>query len=113
MEYTIGGDAHVAIVAPAGEIDVAVAPRLQAVLKGLLDEGRTRVVVDMSGITFIDSAGLGILVNAYKVARAQGGGIKFAAAVPEVRRLFQITRTDKYLEFYDGLDAARQSFDGA
>jgi anti-anti-sigma factor len=72
MEYTVGGDAHVAVVAPAGEIDVAVAPRLQAVLKGLLDEGRTRVVIDMSGITFIDSAGLGILVNAYKLARARG-----------------------------------------
>ena len=57
--------------------------------------------------------GLGILVNAYKLARARGGDIKFAAAVPEVRRLFQITRTDKYLEFHDGLDAARQAFDGA
>jgi anti-sigma B factor antagonist len=111
MECTVGGDGHVAVVQPAGDLDLATAPRLQRVLRELLDEGRTRILMDMGGVTFVDSSGLGILVGAYKAARARGGDVKFANASREVRKLFQITRTDRYLAFYARVEDARTAFD--
>ncbi len=113
MECKVDRNGNITRVQPVGEIDLAVAPELRLLLQGLLEKGQTRLVMDLRAVTFIDSSGLGILVNAYKLAKQLGGNLKFANASPEVRKLFQITRTDKYLEFYDSAETAEMAFDAA
>jgi anti-sigma B factor antagonist len=56
-------DTDAAIVAPEGELDLATAPLLDAELRRLRDEGTRRLVVDLRGLTFIDSSGVHLLLR--------------------------------------------------
>ena len=78
----------------AGEIDVATAPRLRDRLVQLVTEGPPQLVVDLSGVTFIDSMGLGALVSGLKRARAHDGDLRLAGATDHVAKVLAITRLD-------------------
>ncbi len=75
-----------------GEIDVATVPELDRVLRTLI-EGHTgtTVRVDMAGVTFIDSSGLGVLVSALKRAREDQGTIVVDHIDGAPRKVFEIT----------------------
>ena len=79
------------VVIVTGEIDVATSPVLRQALADLVDlEGR--ITVDLSGTTFIDSSGLGVLVGALKRAREHGNEDLVLRGLQEpVRRVFEIT----------------------
>ncbi len=67
------------MVAARGEVDVATAPALRAAVDEALDRGPADVVVDLPGVTFIDSTGLGVLIGARRRCldagrRVPGGG---------------------------------------
>ncbi len=79
----------------AGEVDVATAPRLRDRLVQLVTEGPPQVVVDLSGVTFIDSMGLGALVSGLKRARAHDGDLRLAGASDHVAKVLSITRLDQ------------------
>ena len=79
----------------AGEIDVATAPRLRDRLVQLVTEGPPQLVVDLSGVTFIDSMGLGALISGLKRARAHDGDLRLAGASDHVARVLAITRLDQ------------------
>lgn len=102
------GDIHIAT--PVGELDVAVAPQLRELLKGMLESGATKVIIDMHAVTFIDSSCLGVLVNGHKLATANGARIKFAAPIEQVWKIFELTRVDKHLSFYPSLNEAISSY---
>lgn len=84
-----------ALVTVTGELDVAAAPRLRGLLTELLDTDPVRVVVDLSGLSFIDSTGLGVLVGAEKRARQRF--IEFVLHDPPapIWKVFQITGIDR------------------
>jgi anti-sigma B factor antagonist len=63
-DESVGESKHV--VSLSGEIDAHSAPRLGSRLFGLAEEGKTRVVVDLSEVTFMDSTGIGVLLNALR-----------------------------------------------
>ena len=102
-----------AIVAPAGEIDIATVSRLREQLFELAASGRP-LVADLDQVRFIDSAGLAVLVGAAKRAAAHGGSLHVVCARPKVRQLFRLTGLDRRLppartldEALDALMAAR------
>src|SRR5262245_55610515 len=64
------------VVTVAGEIDIATYRRLRAMLISAVDDGPGTVIVDMSGVEWIDSTGLGTLVGALKRARDKGGTVQ-------------------------------------
>ena len=74
-----------------GEVDVATAPALRDELYRLIERGANRVVVDLAGMDFIDSTGLGVFVGALKRARESGGGIELRGLKPPARKVFEIT----------------------
>ena len=88
----------------AGEIDVATAPRFRDRLVALITSGNPQVVVDLSGVDFIDSMGLGALVGGLKRARALDGDLRLAGANDHVAKVLGITRLDHAFVTADTLE---------
>jgi anti-sigma B factor antagonist len=83
------------VVEVTGEIDVASAPVLRDRVLALLNRGAPSLVVDLRGVTFIDSTGVGSLLRVYHRQTLLGGAIHFVAdqhAVLRVLDLMQLTR---------------------
>lgn len=91
----------VEIVALLDRVDAAAAPPLRESLKGIVDRGRTRLVLDLSGVTFMDSSGLSVLVTTLKTARAAGGDVVLLGLPPTVRSLIQLTRLHRVFLIFD------------
>jgi anti-sigma B factor antagonist len=79
------------VVSPQGEIDAMTAPQLGRRLLGLADEGKTGVVVDLSRVTFMDSTGIGVLLNALRALGSRKGRLVLVCPHERVLRPFQIT----------------------
>lgn len=82
----------------AGELDLRSAPHLRAAIVDVLGEApvatpRT-LVVDLSRLTYADSAGLSMLVAAYKRAASQGGSVRLRSPRPTLRRLLRVSGLD-------------------
>jgi len=101
-------DGGVVVCTVMGELDVASAPKLrQALVKAVADaDGPPRIVVDLAGVDFLDSTGLGVLLGGLKRTSAQGGALALARPEPQVRKVFEITRVNEILPLHDELDAA-------
>lgn len=73
-----------------GEVDVCAAPALRQELYSLADEGHERVVVECRGIDFINSTGLGVLVDTHERIRGQGGELVLRGLQPKARRVLDM-----------------------
>ena len=77
------GDGYT-IAALSGELGVACSPALREQLLGVLRPRASRLVIDLSGVTFCDASGLAVLVGAGRRARVLGGVLRLAAPAPVV-----------------------------
>ena len=80
-----------------GEIDVATAVAVRSALRASFDEGHRDVVVDLTGVSFIDAAGLGVLVGAQRRFARAGGRLRVEHPQRSVRRVLEITALDRVL----------------
>jgi anti-sigma B factor antagonist len=81
----------VALVVVEGELDIYTAPKLKDALGKAVDEGAERLIVDLSPMTFIDSTGLGVLVEALRRAQLHGALMDIVCSRPNVMRVFEVT----------------------
>jgi anti-sigma B factor antagonist len=98
------------VVAPTGALDMASATTMKRALQALLEAGRTKLVVDLSGITYIDSTGLGELVRSMKRARELGGDLRLCGLPDKVLRIFELTRLDQQVSVYPARENAVASW---
>lgn len=84
-----------AVVVVEGDLDAGSAPRLGVALHRLIDEGATSVTVDCSGLSFLDSHGLGVMVAASRRLTEAGGALHLREVGSQVRRLLLLTRLDQ------------------
>lgn len=82
-----------------GSLDVATAPVLDAQLRELHDAGFKRLIVDLSGLGFMDSTGLRLLLKWDADSRADGYSIEVVPGPPAVQRVFELTGTSDMLSF--------------
>ena len=82
-----------------GEIDAHTAPALADALAALTTE---RVVIDLSGVDFVDSSGLRVLIQAHQQADEAGRSLVLARPSTSVRRLLEISGLNDYLTIDDG-----------
>ena len=80
-----------------GEIDIATAPAIRRFLLAAISGGDVHLAVDMSGVTFIGAAGIGVLVAAANRTRVAGGSLSLLAPSPQVRRLLDVLHLDAIL----------------
>lgn len=94
------------VLAPEGKFNLVAAPQFTARISDLVAAGKTRLVVDLHGVDFIDSSGLGALIGGLKSARQQGGDLRIAAAGEQVRAVLKLTNLDRILAPYPTVDEA-------
>jgi anti-anti-sigma factor len=90
-------DNEVAILEVEGEIDAHTACELERALSELLAEGHSRLVLDASQMSFISSAGLRVIVYAYREASQRGGQLRLCELNAQVRRVFEMAALDDCL----------------
>ncbi|MEY2555195.1 MAG: anti-sigma factor antagonist [Verrucomicrobiota bacterium] len=78
-----------------GEIDLHVSPRVESSLASMIAKRPGHVVVDFSGVTFIDSSGLAVLIKAMQDVKEYGGKLTLAGINNDVRSIFEIARLDQ------------------
>ncbi len=83
---------------------------LRETIKGLLGQGKKKVLLNLARISFIDSTGVGTLVAAYTSARSQGGEVKLSSLTKKFRETLQVTRLLTVFEVFDDDQAALASF---
>ena len=99
VEEVVHGD--IVVFRLTGEIDVTSAPLMKQRLEQRVEAPRPRAVVNLDGLRYIDSAGLGVLVGALNAYAARGGKLVLAAPRPEVRHILRITRLIQHFEIHD------------
>jgi anti-anti-sigma factor len=99
-------DASSTVISVEGELHVSTAPEFSHALNDAIAGGRTSVVLDMTGVGFIDSTGLSVLLNALRRVTRRGGSLAIACANPTVLRLFEITRLDSTFDIEPDVESA-------
>ncbi|HEV2075402.1 MAG TPA: STAS domain-containing protein [Thermoleophilaceae bacterium] len=94
------------VIELGGEVDLYTAPEFKERLVQLIDEGKTRLVVDLGKATFIDSTTLGVLVGAVKRLRPTGGSLALVCTDPNIVKIFEITGLDRVFPIHESQDEA-------
>ena len=97
------------LIAPS-ELDARNAPAARDFLKRLVEGGASRLVIDLSQVSFIDSSALGALLTALKAARAAGGDVKLCGMTPAVQTIFELTRLFRVFDVFPSVEQAASSF---
>ncbi|MET0953175.1 MAG: STAS domain-containing protein [Aeromicrobium sp.] len=99
-----------AVVRCSGRLNMIAASGLKAHLDRTVDDGHRQVVVDLSGVAFIDSSGLGALIGGLKKARQSGGDLRLAGATEQVTEVLRLTNLDRVLRPYDSVENATSAW---
>jgi len=100
----------ISVVAPTGRLDVAGAPALKDAIEDLTKNGAPKVVIDMEGVSFVDSTGLGSVIAALKRIRNRQGELRLAAPNQQVRVVLELTTLDKVFPYFATLEEALAGF---
>jgi anti-sigma B factor antagonist len=105
MNTTSENDDHVEIVVVTGRLDAFAATDVRARLSGKIDAGNTRLILDLSAVEHIDSAGLAALVWALKQCRQANGDVRLVRpATDAANRVFGLTKFDLVFTMADSAD---------
>ncbi len=94
------------VVAVRGEVDIATAPKLRETLVELASQGAQKVVVDLEGVDFLDSTGLGVLIGGMKRLRGLDGDLTLVCTQPRILKVFEITGLNRAFTIHETVDAA-------
>jgi anti-sigma B factor antagonist len=101
---------RVAVVTVEGRIDSATAGEFEDALNELTKQGKNNIVLDLSEVDFISSAGLRVLVTARKAVKSAGGDIVFADSSDQVLETLEIAGLDVLYEQFPDRETAVGSF---
>jgi anti-anti-sigma factor len=96
----------ITIAGLAGELDLASATALREELLGLLRPGSSRLVLDLSRVSFADASGLAVLIGTGRRARLLGGFLRLAAVSRQVDRVLRLTGLHRHLPVFPTVRAA-------
>ncbi|GAB3907700.1 STAS domain-containing protein [Microbispora bryophytorum] len=111
LGVTVSHEATHTLVTLTGELDVISGERLSTVFGKLSEEGGTRLVVDASELTFCDSMGLRLLLEAHDRAVEAGGFMKLAGVRGVFRRILTVTGLHAAFPIYETLADALETLD--
>ena len=110
MEIQVRQEGEVQVVTCQGRIDAAVSGSVKERIQEVLKSGASRLVLDLAGVDFLDSSGLGALVSCLRRIKEKKGEIKLAGLRPEVVSIFEITRVSRLFHICDTVQEAVKTF---
>lgn len=94
------------VISANGRLDMVAAPRLKALVHSAVTDGMTPVIVDLAGVQFIDSTGLGALISGLRATRQAGSDLRIAGAGTQVLSVLAMTRIDRVIQPYPSVEDA-------
>ncbi|HEY5252507.1 MAG TPA: STAS domain-containing protein [Acidimicrobiales bacterium] len=79
------------VVKVFGEVDIETSPALEEQLRSVLDQGHPSLLVDLAGVTFLDSTGLSVLIGGLRRCQDLGGELHLISPRPNVRKVLEVT----------------------
>jgi anti-sigma B factor antagonist len=111
MKVNVRSEGDVSVVDLSGKITIGEGDVvLRETVETLLKEGRSRIVLNLARISYMDSAGIGELVACYKRSREKGGQLKLLNPSGKVYDLLQLTKLEEIFETFKDEGEAIQSF---
>ena len=104
MNHEVTSISGVTVVALKGEVDLENSPAARQLLLQCIDDA-AQVLVDLSGVTYIDSSGVASLVEALQASRKNGTGFALAAASEPTRRVLELARLDRVFTIHETVDS--------
>src|SRR3954451_12251583 len=99
QQYSLASERHVVVA--EGVIDIRTAPLLAAALDEPIELGKTHVVLDLSGVTLLDSMAVHVLMGAARELRQRFGKLVLVVPQPNVRRIVELTQLDVVAPMYE------------
>jgi anti-sigma B factor antagonist len=90
----------------SGEIDVYTAPQFKEAVNNVVSEGQLDLLINMAGVTYMDSSGFGALLSATKRLRPQGGTVNLIRCNSSIDRILRITRLNTIFAIYETTEEA-------
>ena len=89
-----------------GDFDSRSAGMAKDEIKSAIESGLKRILINLEGVDYIDSAGLGTLVSALKAVRERDGNVWLAGLTSHVKMIIELTRLNRIFEIFDNIDDA-------
>ncbi len=111
MNITKDFDGQAVIIKIGGNILSGVdANQVHQMIHEELESGHDKFILDMSGVSLINSSGVGILIGSLTAARSQGGDLHLAAPSEKVSDVLRMMKLDQVFQMFDSIESAKQSF---
>lgn len=94
------------VVRPLGRVDAESSPKFKENLKEIAQSGGMTVVIDLEGVTFIDSSGLSALVSGLKALREHGGSLNLCRLQPQALTALRLTLLDRVFPIFPSVEQA-------
>ena len=101
---------QISILRIKGFLDAHTAPKFEDAIQGLVTESRNKIVVSMTDLNYISSAGLGVFMGFIEEIREKDGDIKLCCMSPKVFKVFDLLGFPALYEIYDNENEAIQKF---
>jgi len=88
----------------------SLSDRMNQTLDNLLAQGKNKIVVDLGGVTSLNSSGMGILISSFSKVNDNGGVLKLANITNKIKGLLSITKLNQIFEVYNSTEEAIKSF---
>ncbi len=89
-----------------GEIDLHVSPKVAETLRAIIDKKPAQLTVDLSRVTYMDSSGLAVLIEAMQNVGKYGGKFAIAGLSKDVQTIFEIARLDQVFRIFPDVETA-------
>lgn len=109
--HRVGAKLDIILLILSGYIDTTTCQELTETIQGLITQEQYFIIVDMSAVTYVSSAGWGVFMGEIKNIRDLGGDLKITQMPPEVFEVFEMLEFNRILNFYDTVEEAIDEFD--
>ena len=110
LTYT-GVKGNIALMRLKGFLDTTTSGEVTIQLRDILNNGIYRLVVDMSRVNYVSSAGWGVFVGEIRSIRENGGDLKIVQMTPDVYEVFEMLEFDRILDYYETIEESINDFD--